>query len=309
METMYITHPTSFIHEMGSFHPDTPRRLDVISDQLLMSGLMPFITTGYPFKALKHDVLRVHTSDYFNSLLTNIPEQGKYYFIDNDTMMNHYTFNSALYAAGSGIFGVNAVFSNYVKNVFCSVRPPGHHACSNKAMGSCFFNNIAIAAKYAFEQYKISKLAIIDFDVHHGNGTEEIFFNDDRVLMCSFFQHPFYPYSKLLNYKKTNMCNIPVDAYSKPSKIREIVSEYWIPEIHKHKPEIILISAGFDAHREDDMGQLFLTESDYAWITDKIVDLSEQYSEGRIVSMLEGGYNFSSLSRSVVAHIRSLAKL
>ncbi|WBF65255.1 MAG: histone deacetylase family protein [Candidatus Kinetoplastibacterium crithidii] len=309
MKTMYVTHPSSLKHEMGYFHPDSPERIHSISDQMLASGLMSVVKHGYSFKALKKDILRVHSSTYWDYLYNNIPANGEYYYIDNDTIMNSYTFKSALYAAGSGLFAIDTIFSDNIKNAFCAIRPPGHHASRNNAMGSCFFNNVAIAAKYAFDKYNIRRLAIIDFDAHHGNGTEEIFYDDDRVLMCSFFQHPFYPYLGKDSLKKNNMCNIPINAYTRINRIKDLVNNHWVPAIHKHKPEIILISAGFDAHKEDDMSQICLTEYDYAWITNVIVDLSEQYSNGRIVSILEGGYNLSSLSRSVVLHIRALANI
>lgn len=308
MDTMYITHSASSLHEMGVLHPDSPKRIDAISDQLIMSGIMPYIVNHHSSSiAADEDILRVHTIEYLNYLRSNIPERGSYYSIDMDTIMNSYTLDAAFYAAGAGLFAIDSVFNKYVKNVFCATRPPGHHACRNRAMGSCFFNNIAIAARYAISKYKLKRLAIVDFDVHHGNGTEEIFANDSSVLMCSFFQHPFYPDTELIY--SPNMCNIPVDAYVDGAFIRNIVNSKWVPAIESYRPELILISAGFDAHREDDMGQLNLHESDYKWITDVLVDMAEKYSSSRVVSFLEGGYDMSSLGRSAVLHIRSLAKL
>ncbi|AGF48413.1 histone deacetylase-like protein [Candidatus Kinetoplastibacterium oncopeltii TCC290E] len=308
MDTMYITHPASYLHEMGVLHPDSPKRIDAISDQLIMSGVMPYIINCHSSSsASDKDILRVHTIDYLNYLRSHSPKEGSYYYIDMDTIMNYYTLDAAFYSAGVGLFAIDSVFNKHVNNAFCATRPPGHHACSNRAMGSCFFNNIAIAARYAISKYNLKRLAIIDFDVHHGNGTEEIFANDPSVLMCSFFQHPFYPDTKLIY--SANMCNIPVEAYADGAFIRDIVSSKWVPAIESYRPELILISAGFDAHREDDMGQLNLHESDYKWITDILVNMSEKYSSNRIVSFLEGGYDMSSLGRSAVLHIRSLAKI
>ncbi|AGF49125.1 histone deacetylase family protein [Candidatus Kinetoplastidibacterium galati] len=308
MDTMYITHPASHLHEMGALHPDSPKRIDAISDQLIMSGLMPYIDNCHSsLRASDEDILRVHTMDYLNYLRNHIPKKGSYHTIDMDTIMNSYTLDAAFYAAGAGLLAIDSVFNKQVNNAFCATRPPGHHACSNRAMGSCFFNNIAIAAKYAISRYNLKRLVIVDFDVHHGNGTEEIFANDSSVLMCSFFQHPFYPDTELICSQ--NMCNIPVKAYADGSFIRNIVTSRWVPSIKLYRPELILISAGFDAHIEDDMGQLNLNESDYKWITDVLVDMAEKYSSSRIVSFLEGGYDFSSLGRSAVMHMRSLARL
>lgn len=222
--------------------------------------------------------------------------------------MNLHTLDAALYAAGAGLAGVDAVMTGSAKTAFCAVRPPGHHACRARAMGFCFLNNVAIAATYAMAKYKLTRVAIVDFDVHHGNGTEDALAGDERVLMCSFFQHPFFPNSGADN-PAANMQNIPVDAYTKGPAIRDLVRDEWLPKLRTHQPELILVSAGFDAHREDDMGQLGLVEADYAWITEQLVALADTYSQGRIVSTLEGGYNLSALGRSVVAHIRALAKL
>ncbi|AFZ83727.1 histone deacetylase family protein [Candidatus Kinetoplastibacterium blastocrithidii (ex Strigomonas culicis)] len=305
---MYITHHAGYLHEMGVLHPDNPKRIDAISDQLIMSGIMSYIVSYHSFsRASDKDILRVHTLEYLNYLRSLVPKKGSYCYIDMDTIMNSYTLDAAFYAAGAGLFAIDSVFGKNFNNAFCATRPPGHHACHNRAMGSCFFNNIAIAARYAISKYKLKRLAIIDFDVHHGNGTEEIFADDPSVLMCSFFQHPFYPDTRLIHSQ--NMCNIPVDAYVDGAFIRDIVNRKWVPAIESFRPELILISAGFDAHREDDMGQLNLHESDYKWITDILVEMSEKYSSSRIVSFLEGGYDMSSLGRSAVLHIRSLAKL
>jgi acetoin utilization deacetylase AcuC-like enzyme len=175
-------------------------------------------------------------------------------------------------------------------------------------MGFCFFNNLAVAAAYAMERYGLKRIAIIDFDVHHGNGTEESFANDDRVLMCSFFQHPFFPGIRL-DPVPFNMINIPVDPYTKGDEIRHIVSDIWMPALASHNPEFNFISAGFDGHREDEMGQLSLVESDFAWITSQVVELANKTANGRVVSFLEGGYDLSALGRSAEAHIRALATL
>jgi acetoin utilization deacetylase AcuC-like enzyme len=193
-------------------------------------------------------------------------------------------------------------------NAFCAVRPPGHHACRDKAMGFCFFNNVAVAAHYALDRHGLKRVAIIDFDVHHGNGTEDIVAGDERILMVSFFQHPFYPYGGAAS-TASNLLNLPVPAYTKGDAVRELVTSQWVPRLDDFKPELILISAGFDAHRDDDLGQMGLLEADYAWITQQLKDLAARHAQGRIVSCLEGGYNLDALARSVEAHVRVLAGL
>ena len=195
-----------------------------------------------------------------------------------------------------------------LENAFCAVRPPGHHACRDKAMGFCFFNNVAVAARHALEHHGLHRVAIVDFDVHHGNGTEDILSNDPRVLMVSIFQHPFYPFSGT-EHPAPNMCNVPVPAYTRGMDVRELIEAMWMPRLEEFKPQMIFVSAGFDAHREDDLGQLGLNENDYYWITSRIHDVARRFAHGRIVSMLEGGYNLDALARSVEAHVRVLAEV
>ncbi len=307
METLYITHPDCHLHEMGGGHPECPARLDAINDQLLASGVLGLLAEQTAGVATDADILRVHTAAHLASLKKHAPADA-YFEIDPDTLMNPHTLNAAMAAAGAGISAVDAIMRGEVNTAFCAVRPPGHHARPGQAMGFCFFNNVAIAAAYALEKYALSRVAIVDFDVHHGNGTEEIFADDPRVLMCSFFQHPFFP-NVAADSTARNMLNIPVKAYSTGDFLRQLVAEQWLPRLEQFKPEFIFVSAGFDAHREDDMGQLGMVEADYAWITERMVELAQQTAQGRIVSTLEGGYNLSALGRSAVAHIKALAKL
>ena len=304
---MLFTHPSSKRHEMGSWHPECPQRLDAIADQLLVSGLLPFLVEQSAPAATREALLRVHGKDYLDSLHARSPDEG-YTTLDPDTLMNPHTYEAALHAAGAGTAAVDAVMQGQAGNAFCSVRPPGHHARPDMAMGFCFLNNIAIAARHAMQAHGVQRLAIIDFDVHHGNGTEDAFAGDERVLMCSFFQHPFFPNSGTTD-PAANMVNVPVPAYTDGTAVRQLVQDTWLPRLEAHAPELILISAGFDAHREDDMGQMGLVEADYHWITEQMVQVADRHAQGRIVSMLEGGYNLSALGRSVVAHIRALTKL
>lgn len=307
MATGYLSHQDCLRHEMGEFHPECPERLQAIEDQLILSRIDSFLTRIDPPLATEEQLALVHTPEHIQFVKSNIPESG-HYEIDGDTCMNKFTWQASLRSAGGAIAAVDAVMAGEVSNAFCGLRPPGHHAEPSKAMGFCFFNNIAIATKYALEHYGLKRVAIIDFDVHHGNGTEAAFAGDSRVLMCSFFQHPFYPYSGTDN-AVPNMVNLPVAAYTNGLAIRELVDIGWLPKLREFKPEFIFISAGFDAHREDDMGQLSLTENDYAWITRQVMDVAKEFSKGRIVSCLEGGYNLSALARSVVAHIKELAEI
>ena len=211
-------------------------------------------------------------------------------------------------AAGAGITALDVIMQGGHRTAFCAIRPPGHHARPAEAMGFCFFNNIAITAAYAFERYAFQRIAIVDFDVHHGNGTEEMFAGDERVLMCGFFQHPLYPGIEA-RHLAPNMVNLPLPAYSDGVAAREIVTQEWLPRLEAFRPELILISAGFDAHREDELAQLGLVESDYEWMTRQLVEVAGRWSEGRVISMLEGGYNLSALGRSAAVHIKALASL
>jgi acetoin utilization deacetylase AcuC-like enzyme len=301
---------------MGHGHPECPQRLDAIQDRLLISGVSLGLTPMEAAPAavsdieLAHDRMHVAAlrglSDRLREdLMAGGPEHLS---VDPDTSLNLHTWDAALHSAGAAIAATDAVIEGELENAFCATRPPGHHATRKQAMGFCFFNNVAIAAKHALDRHGLKRVAVVDFDVHHGNGTEDILAGDDRVLMVSFFQHPFYPYNGAEN-PAPNMVNVPVPAYTRGMEIRELVETFWIPRLEAHRPELIFISAGFDAHREDDMGQLGLTEADYSWITWRIREVAKKHSGGRIVSCLEGGYNLSALARSVEAHLRALADL
>ena len=314
--TAYFSHPDCRKHEMGPGHPECPERLDAIEDRLLASGVGDALDRREaPLASLTdlelgHNRMMIAAIRGLGMQLAEDQQAGgpKYAQLDPDTALNVYTWNAVLRAAGAALAATDAVMAGEVENAFCAVRPPGHHACHDKAMGFCFFNNVAVAAKYALERHGLKRVAIVDFDVHHGNGTEDIIRGDDRILMVSFFQHPFYPHTGF-DSPDHNMVNLPVPAYTKGMDIRELIEMMWIPRLEEFKPEMIFISAGFDAHREDDLGQLGLNEQDYAWITQRIKDVAKRHAKGRIVSSLEGGYNLSALARSVEAHIRVLADL
>ena len=312
--TGYFTHRDCWKHEMGAGHPECPARLDAIEDRLLISGLAPVLdrreapTTPLADLELAHDRLHVAAlRGLSDNLRDEIAAGGPTHAqVDPDTALNVHTWDAALRAAGAALAATDAVMAGELENAFCAVRPPGHHACRNHAMGFCFFNNVAVAAKYALERHGLQRVAIVDFDVHHGNGTEDIVAGDERILMVSFFQHPFYPEGGSRS-NAGNLVNLPVPAYTRGPQVRELIEHTWIPRLEAFAPQMIFISAGFDAHRDDELGQLALVEQDYAWITQRIKDVARRHAKGRIVSCLEGGYNLSALGRSVEAHIRVLA--
>ena len=307
MTTAIYSHPDCKRHEMGALHPECPARLQAIEDQLIASRVDPLLEHREAPEAALADIERVHTQSAINRVRENVPQEG-YYQLDMDTALNQHSWKAALRAAGAAVAATDAVLAGEIDNAFCAIRPPGHHARPSESMGFCLFGNVAIAAKHAMEVHGLERVAIVDFDVHHGNGTEEAFSADPRVLMVGFFQHPFYPYSGTPPLGES-MINVPVPAYTKGDAIRDVVTEKWLPALHAHRPQMIFISAGFDAHREDDLGQMGLVEADYAWITEQIMAVAKQHAQGRIVSCLEGGYDLSALGRSVVAHVKVLAGL
>ncbi len=314
--TGYFTHKDCWKHEMGQGHPECPERLDAIEDWLLATGVKDALDCREAPIApigdieLAHDRMMIAGIRGLGAQLAEDMKAGgpSHAQIDPDTTMNVHTWDAAMRAAGAALAATDAVMAGEMENAFCAVRPPGHHACHDKAMGFCFFNNMAIAARYALERHGLKRVAVVDFDVHHGNGTEDILQGDNRVLMVGIFQHPFYPHSGT-DHPASNMLNLPVPAYTRGMDVRDLIETHWIPRLEAFKPEMIFISAGFDAHRDDDLGQMGLVEQDYAWITSRIKDVAKRHAKGRMVSSLEGGYNLNALARSVEAHIRVLADL
>ena len=309
-------------HDMGEHHPENAKRLTAISDQLIRSGL-DYVVRQFDSKPIDKSLLALaHTQKYIDFVFDNAPteakgedkgEAGENFTVGEDAVMNSKTLTSILYSAGAAVDAVDLVMDGTLGSAFCATRPPGHHAEHDKGMGFCFFNNVAIAAAYAKQKYGLKRVAIVDFDVHHGNGTEDIIKNvfkaspkDDKgYLFCSSYQYPLYPFD-IEESDTPPIINTPLAATTKGKEFREKLSAHWLPALHKFKPELIIISAGFDAHIEDDMSQVSLTEADYRWITDELKVIANEYSGGRIVSVLEGGYAPSALGRSVVAHINGL---
>lgn len=299
-------------HNMGDHHPEAPQRMSAIQDQLIRSGL-EYVIKQYDANPIARDqLLLAHDASYVEQIFSNAPTEGRY-DIDGDTFMTPQTLRSALYSAGAAIDAVDLVMEGTVSSAFCATRPPGHHATKNQAMGFCFFNNIAVAAAYAREKYKLKRVAIVDFDVHHGNGTEDIVANKKGYLFLSSFQYPLYPFTENekdadpnLAPKAKNVIYTALPSTTKGADFRQAITEEWLPALRKFKPQLILISAGFDGHIEDEISHMSLTEEDYYWVSYELKSIAKEFSEGRVVSVLEGGYALSALGRSVVAHIKGL---
>jgi len=305
MDTAFITHRDCSLHDMGRHHPECPERLQAITDQLIASGLIGCLVEYEAPLATREQLTRVHSPAYVDAVAASSPESGIVH-LDPDTAMSPHSYQAALRAAGAVVLATDLVLGGKAANAFCCVRPPGHHAERQRAMGFCFFNNVAIGVAHALDAHGLARAAVIDFDVHHGNGTEDIFRDDERVLMVSTFQHPFYPYSGI-DGRSERMVNIPLPAYTDGSGFRAAVQAHWLSALEQFRPQVVFVSAGFDAHREDDMAALGLVEADYAWVTQVIKQVAERHAGGRVISVLEGGYNLSALGRSVTAHLKVMA--
>ena len=304
MALAFVTHSDCLLHEMGEGHPERPERLAAIEDKLTTSRLDYVISRHEAPLATREQLLRVHDRAYVESLEELAPSAGMVQ-IDPDTAMNPHTLRAALRAAGAAVLGTDLVLSGAAEAAFCAVRPPGHHAERARAMGFCFFNNVAVAAAHALESHGLSRVAIADFDVHHGNGTEDIFRDDPRVLMVSTFQHPFYPGSGVEG-RSERMVNVPLPAGAGSREFRAAVEQEWLPALESFQPQMLFVSAGFDAHRDDGMAFLRFLEPDYAWVTAHLRRVADACARGRIVSLLEGGYDLDVLGRCVAAHLHEL---
>ncbi len=305
MPIAFISHRDCLLHEMSTYHPECPARLKAIDAAILSSDLEQAIRRYDAPEANREQLLRVHDPAYVDFVASNKPDRGMVH-LDGDTAMNPYSHSAALRAAGAVVRAVDLVISGEEKTAFCNVRPPGHHAEHNLAMGFCIFNNVAVGAAHAIEAHGLTRVAIVDFDVHHGNGTEDIFRNDSRVLFCSSFQHPFYPGSGADTVSE-HILNLPLPAGTDGVAFQQAVQNRWLEPLNAFRPELILFSAGFDAHVEDTIGGLRLTESDYTWITEQVKEIANRHAGGRMISTLEGGYALSALGRSAVAHMQRMA--
>lgn len=302
MSVVIFSHGRCLSYDIGLDHPEAASRIHAVQDQLLSSGLEFVVQQRDASPARRDQLCLAHCADYVDHVFDLVPDTG-HIWLDDDTQATSKSLNAALYSAGSGINAVDLVMQQQDTQVFCLIRPPGHHAEYKAAKGFCIFNNIAIAAAYAMQQYGLERVLIVDFDVHHGNGTEDIFQHEPRVKFFSSFQHPFYPYTDPISHSPS-IVKMPLAAGTSGALYQQRFAEEWLPLMHEFQPELVLVSAGFDAHIEDDMGQMKLTELDYLWLGQQLKQMADRYCSGRLVSMLEGGYEHSALARSVVAYLK-----
>ena len=304
MATVFLTHPDCVLHEMGAGHPESPQRLRSILSAIQSSGLSASLDLREAPEATREQLERVHEREHVDLIYESAPDSG-YAYLDPDTSMNARSLSAALRAAGALVAATDAVIAGPAKRAFCAVRPPGHHATRERPMGFCIFNNVAIGAAHALAAHGLERVAVLDFDVHHGNGTEDAFHDDPRVMLCSTFQHPYYPYSGA-DSGNEHIINVPLAAMTDGRGFRAAVERFWIPALESYRPQLVFVSAGFDAHRDDPLAYLKLDDEDYRWVTERLVEVAERHAEGRVVSTLEGGYNTEALARCVVEHLRVL---
>ena len=305
MSVAFISHPACRLHQMGAGHPEQPARVSAIADQLHGRGLFDFLVHHDAPRATVEQLARVHPREHVEHVSQKSPEEGLAY-LDPDTAMCPDTFEAALRAAGANVLAVDLVLAGgTVRRAFCNVRPPGHHAERDRAMGFCFFNNVAVGAAHALEAHGLERVAILDFDVHLGNGTEDIFRGDRRVLICSSFQYPLYP-GQNPGSVPGHIVNCPLPPGAGSDAFRAAVTKHWLPALEAFAPQMLFISAGFDGHAADDMAELRLSTADYAWVTDLASGVADRHAQGRIVSTLEGGYDLPALAASATAHIDRL---
>jgi acetoin utilization deacetylase AcuC-like enzyme len=305
MPVALLTHPDCVLHEMGDGHPESPARLRSVLAALEASGLAAKLVARESRPAEREQLERVHAAELVDMVFESAPSRG-YAYLDPDTSMNPRSLSAALHAAGAVVMATDMVMAGEVDSAFCAVRPPGHHATRSRPMGFCMFNNVAIGAAHAIAAHGLERVAVLDFDVHHGNGTEDAFHDDPRVMLCSTFQHPYYPYSGA-DSGNAHIINVPLPAMTDGAGFRAAVERYWMPALDKYKPQLVFVSAGFDAHRDDPLAYLNLEDEDYRWVTQRLVEVADRHAEGRVVSTLEGGYNVAALGRCVVEHVGVLA--
>ncbi len=306
MATALFTHADCVRHEMGDGHPESPERLRAVLAALESSGLAARLELLQAPLATIEQLERVHKPAHVQAVIAAAPERG-YAYLDPDTSMNPSSLSAALHAAGAVVAATDLVMAGKVGNAFCAVRPPGHHAMRARPMGFCMFNNVAVGATHALEAHGLERVAVLDFDVHHGNGTEDAFHEDARVMLCSTFQHPYYPYSGA-DSSNAHIVNSPLAAMTDGRGFRAAVERDWLPALEAFKPQLVFVSAGFDAHKDDPLAYLKFGDEDYRWVTERLCEVAERHAGGRVVSTLEGGYNTVALGRCVVEHVGVLVE-
>jgi acetoin utilization deacetylase AcuC-like enzyme len=308
--TGLVYHPAYLEHDMGAGHPESPTRLRAIMQQLEQSGTLTRVTKIEPRKAEDEWITQIHTPSYVASLNRLAPTSGRV-SLDPDTSMSAGSLRAAYLAAGGVLAGVDAIMVGQVDHVFCAVRPPGHHAEAGRAMGFCLFNNVAIAARYVRKKYGLSRVLIVDWDVHHGNGTQHSFEDDPSVLFFSTHQYPHYPGTGRADERGKGAgegftINVPMEAGEGDEAYRAIFLKALVPAADAFKPEFVIISAGFDAHKDDPLASMGLTEAGYADLTGIVAGIARRHAKGRVLSSLEGGYNLAALAVSVDTHLQAL---
>ncbi|TGD71505.1 histone deacetylase family protein [Mangrovimicrobium sediminis] len=304
MSITYITHPTCLLHDMGRGHPEQPARLAAIDARLRDSDIAGHLRRVEAQPASDALIIAAHSAQHLAQMVAAAPATG-IAILDADTRMNPHSLAAARLAAGAAVQGVDLLMTGATRRVFCAVRPPGHHAEREQAMGFCLFNNVAIAALHALEQHGLERVAIVDFDVHHGNGTQDIVAGDPRILFCSSFQHPWYPFSGA-GESADNILNTPLPAGCSGAQLRAAVETEWLPHLARFAPQLLIVSAGFDAHRADPLAEFELDEDDFAWLTRRVCEQAARSARGRVLSSLEGGYALDALGSSVEAHLRAM---
>ena len=306
MTTLLYTHPSCLEHDPGQYHPETPARLKAVLEGLSAPEFAALERREAPQAALD-DLIRVHPRRFVERLLAAVPTAG-HVGIDADTVMSPQSGEAALRAAGAVAAAVDAVIAGEVDNAFCAVRPPGHHAEPDRAMGFCLFNNVAVGALRARQVHGLARVAVVDFDVHHGNGTQAAFWDDASLFYGSTHQWPLYPGTGSTGEtgSANNIVNVPLPPMSGSQAFRLGMTRILLPALDAFAPEMLLISAGFDAHKSDPLAQLLLEEADYTWATEQLLDIARRHARGRVVSTLEGGYDLVALGGSAAAHVRVL---
>jgi acetoin utilization deacetylase AcuC-like enzyme len=305
MTTVFFTHPACLEHDTGQGHPERPQRLEAVLLALDEPEFGKLERREAPLAELSH-ITRVHDKAYASNLLARVPQRG-WMALDGDTIMSAGSGEAALRAAGAMVAAVDLVLKNGAANAFCGVRPPGHHAESDMAMGFCLFNNVAIGAAHACAAHGLKRVAIIDFDVHHGNGTQHMFEHDAQIFYASTHQMPLYPGTGARAEKGVgNICNAPLPPFAGGDEFRDAYEEIVLPAIDRFRPELIMISAGFDAHRADPLASLELEAEDFGWVTERLCEMAKVHCGGRLVSTLEGGYDLEALAESSAAHVAAL---